>query len=217
MTFDPMPSSRVEVEEPVMPGASDGWAQVTFAINSILQLSTPVFLKIDADGHEPAYIDFRHSAFVWSTSLFDFPTHPRNVSFETEMASPDAPPLFRLPGQPLNSLLWLLGQHAYPGQAAPWMRPGERYRLAQWPNLARHLHDMRQMHMLAILGNGFFSADELAAMADVPVGEAHNLLNALSLLRLLRVSEEVAPIVLPPEAKDRAPGLFARLLARLGK
>lgn len=215
--MDSTHETELDTVDPPERGGTEGWAQVAFAINSILQLQQPVFLRMDVDGHEPLFIDFRHQAFVWSTELADFPQHPRSVYFETEVADPDAPPLFRLPGQNLNSLLWLLGQHAYDGRGAPWLNPGERYRLAQWPNLARHLHELSQMHMLAILGNGYFSASELATMAEVPEADAHNLINALSLLRLLRVSEEVAALVVVSEPEKASTGMFARLRARLGR
>lgn len=219
VSFDFTHETDVEVGEAFEPAAGEGWTQVTFAINSILQLDTPMFLRIDVDEHEPLFIDFRHRAFVWATPLDDIPLHPRSVRFETEVAKLDAPPLFKLPGQSLNSLLWMLGLHAYSGQAAPWLRPDERYRLAQWPNLARHLHEMNQMHMLAILGNGYFSASELAKMAGVPEADAHSLVNALSLLRLLRVSEVVPALVMPTSdvPKESTPSLFARLRARLGR
>jgi hypothetical protein len=218
VTFDSTQGANLGSGGPVDLVRGEGWAQVTFAINSILQLSTPVFLRIDADAHEPLFIDFRHRAFVWSTDLINFPADARNVSFETEPVSADAPPLFKLPGEGLDSLLWVLGQNAYGGHPAPWLRPGERYRLAQWPNLTKHLHDMNQMHMLAVLGNGYFAAPELAAAAGVPETKAHDLINALSLLRLLRVSEGMPAIIVPIEQKEKSnPSLFARLRARLGR
>ena len=217
MTLDPTQGADVQSGGPIDLVRAEGWAQVTFAINSILQLSTPVFLRIDADSHEALFIDFRYRAFVWSTDLAQFPADARNVSFETEPVSADAPPLFKLPGESLDSLLWVLGQNAFGGVAAPWLRPGERYRLAQWPNLTRHLHDMNQMHMLAVLGNGYFTAAELAVVAGVPEPKAHNLVNALSLLRLLRVSEGMPALVVPSESKDKGTSLFARLRARLGR
>jgi hypothetical protein len=218
MTLDPL-SHATDVdlgEQPTNAGVA-GWAQAAFAINSILRLSTPVFLRLDVDDHEPLFIDFRHNAYVWSTPISEFPTHPRSVRFETDAAAPDAPPLFKLPGENLNSPLWVLGLNAANGHSAPWMRPGERYRLSQWPNLARHLHDMSQMHMLAILGNGYFSATELASMAGVPEADAHNLINALSLLRLLRVSEVVPELVIESVPEKDAPSLFSRLRSRLGR
>ena len=217
MTVDSTHDTELDRGTEAPYGGSEGWAQVAFAINSILQLGTSVFLRIDVDGHEPLFIDFRHQAFVWATDLADFPQHPQSVRFETEAAEADAPPLFRLPGQSLSSLLWMMGQYAHPGLPAPWLRPEERYRLAQWPNLARHLHQMSQMHMLAILGNGYFSASELAKVAGVPVAEAHDLINALSLLRLLRVSEEVAALVVDSPPEKVSTGLFSRLRARLGR
>src|SRR4051794_2196624 len=112
----------------------DGWGQVAFAINSILQILAPMLMRIDVEGHEPLFIDFRHGAFVWATNLNELPVDAAGVTFETEQAQDGAPPLFRLPGQSLDLLLWVLGNHAYRGTLAPWLRPGERYRLSQWPN-----------------------------------------------------------------------------------
>lgn len=216
-------SRRGAALEPASPDSaaqSDGWGQVTFAINSILQISAPMLLRIDVEGHEPLFIDFRYGAFVWATNLNELPVDARNVSFETEQALDSAPPLFRLPGQSLDLLLWVLGNHAYRGSLAPWLRPGERYRLAQWPNLGQHLHEMKQTHMLAVLGNGYFTPAELAAATSAPEADAYNLVNALSLLRLLRVSEQVEALVLPTspvEQKEKGTSLFARLRARLGR
>jgi hypothetical protein len=211
----------LEATSPDAAAQSEGWGQVTFAINSILQISAPMLLRIDVEGHDPLFIDFRHGAFVWATNLNELPVDARNVSFETEQAIEGAPPLFRLPGQSLDLLLWVLGNNAFRGSLAPWLRPGERYRLSQWPNLGQHLHEMKQTHMLAVLGNGYFSPSELAAATDAPEADAYNLVNALSLLRLLRVSEHVAPLVLPTppaaEQKDKGTSLFARLRARLGR
>jgi hypothetical protein len=217
---EPRRGAAVAAANPDVEAQIDGWGQVTFAINSILQLSAPMLLRIDVEGHDPLFIDFRHGAFVWATDLNELPVNAGNVTFETEQALEGAPPLFRLPGYSLDLLLWVLGNHAYRGRLAPWLRPGERYRLDQWPNLGQHLHEMTQTQMLAVLGNGYFSPSELAAAAGAPEGEAYNLINALSLLRLLRVSEEVAALVLPSAAtgeKEKAPSLFARLRARLGR
>jgi hypothetical protein len=208
---------------PVSPDAeaqNDGWGQVTFAINSILQLNAPMLMRIDVEGHDPLFIDFRHRAFVWATNLNELPVDAGSVTFETEQAAEGRPPLFRLPGYSLDLLLWVVGNHAYRGRLAPWLRPGERYRLDQWPNLGQHLHEMTQTQMLAVLGNGYFSPTELAAAASAPEHEAFNLINALSLLRLLRVSEEVSALVLPSAAtgqKEKGASLFARLRARLGR
>ena len=215
--------SAVESATPDSQAQNEGWAQVTFAINSILQLSAPMLLRIDVEDHDPLFIDFRHGAFVWATNLNELPVDARNVAFETEMALEGAPPLFRLPGQSLDLLLWVLGNNAFRGTLATWLRPGERYRLSQWPNLGQHLHEMKQTHMLAVLGNGYFSPQELAAATGASEEDAYNLLNALSLLRLLRVSDGVPALILPTAPVDdvvddaKPLSLFARLRARMGR
>ena len=212
--------NTVETLSPDSQAQAEGWSQVTFAINSILQLSAPMLLRIDVEGHEPLFIDFRHRAFVWATNLVELPVDARNVAFETEQALEGAPPLFRLPGQSLDLLLWVLGNNAFKGTSATWLKPGERYRLSEWPNLGQHLHEMKQTHMLAVLGNGYFSAPELAAATGGTVEDAHNLINALSLLRLLRVSDGLPALVVPGMSLDKpqkSTSLFARLRARLGR
>ena len=217
---DSRQGSALAPASPESEAHNDGWAQVTFAINSILQLSAPMLMRIDVEEHDPLFIDFRHGAFVWATDLNELPVDAGNVTFETEQAIEGRPPLFRLPGYSLDLLLWVLGNHAYRGRLAPWLPPGERYRLSQWPNLGQHLHEMTQTQMLAVLGNGYFSPVELAAAAGAPEEEAYNLINALSLLRLLRVSEEVAALVVPQASTgkaDKGTSLFARLRARLGR
>ena len=57
MTVDSTHDTELDRGTEAPYGGSEGWAQVAFAINSILQLGTSVFLRIDVDGHEPLFID----------------------------------------------------------------------------------------------------------------------------------------------------------------
>jgi hypothetical protein len=195
-----------------------GWRQVALAINSVRTGSAPMFLKVLADSHDPLYIDLLHGAYSWSVPLNEFPEDAAHIWLETEPATEDATPPFELPGQSLDSLLWVLGSSAFGADRASWLPEGERYRLTQWPNLSRHFHNMHQMHMLAILGNAFFAPAELAKVSGVPVREAQRLINALSLMGLLRNSAEVEAVAVsaPTKAKKNA-SLFSRLLNRLGR
>ena len=77
---------------------------------------------------------------------------------------PDAPS-FELPGRPLDPLLWSIGLHAFGDEPAPWLVPGYRYRLRRWPALSGIAVDLDQVRMIAMLGNAFATADELAAAA----------------------------------------------------
>jgi hypothetical protein len=195
-----------------------GWTQACMAVRSVLSLNTPVHLRMYIQGHEPLLIDFRHHAFSWSTPLEQFPVDAVHTGLETVPTGPDAPPFFELPGQNLDELLWEMGMHSFDGGPAFWMTPGERYHLTRWPNLNHHSHDLRQVQMIAVLGNGYASPEELAAFAGVELSEAQRLINALSLMRILvRSAAAPAPEVAPPSAAEKKQSLFARLRKRIGR
>ena len=177
------------------------------------------FDKIHDAGHEPLLIDFRYHAFSWSTPLDQFPVDAIHVGLQTQPSDISMPPLFELPGQNLDGLLWLMGINSFDGAPASWLEPGGRYKLSRWPNLTRHSHNMRQMHMMAMLGNAHLSVSELASMAGVEEHEAQRLINALSLMRIL-VHDVEAPApaaVSDPEPIEERQSLFSRLRARLGR
>lgn len=193
-----------------------GWTQAAIAVNSVLQLSIPMFLKMELDAHGPLLIDFRYHAFAWSTPLSEFPANAILMGLETEPTDLEAALLFDMPGQNLDGLLWLIGINSFNGARASWLAPDGRYKLTRWPNLTQHAHTMRQMHMMAILGNAYLSAAELAAMAGVDESEAQKLINALSLMRILEHSEEAPAAVVAEPEESRRESLFTRLRAKLG-
>lgn len=195
-----------------------GWTQACMAVRSVLSLQTPVHLRMYIDGHEPLLIDFRHHAFSWSTPLQQFPVNALHTGLETVPTSPDAPPFFPLPGQNLDGLLWEMGINSFDGKPAAWMAPDNRYHLTRWPNLTHHTHDLSQVQMIAVLGNGYASAAELSAFAGVPLEKAQRLINALSLMRILNRSEAApAPAIAPPTAAEKRQSLFARLRKKIGR
>ncbi len=195
-----------------------GWTQAAMAVQAVLSLNTPVHLRMSIESHEPLLIDFRHHAFSWSTPLENFPVDAVHTRLETVPTEADAPPYFELPGQDLDGLLWEMGINAFGGGAAFWLSPGERYRLTRWPNLTQHSHNLRQVQMIAVLGNAYASAAELAAFAGVDVSEAQRLINALSLMRILsRSAAAPAATMAPQTAAAKHQSLFARLRKRLGR
>jgi len=212
---------QVAREQPPAPGefpVTVGWTQAAMAARSVLALNTPLNLRMIIESHEPLLIDFRHHAFSWSTPLEDFPVDAVHTHLETVPTSPDAPPFFELPGQDLDGLLWEMGINAFGGEPAFWLSPGERYRLTRWPNLTQHSHNLRQVQMIAVLGNAYASTAELAAYAGVEVSEAQRLINALSLMRILtRSAEAPAATMAPQTAAAKRGSLFARLRKRLGR
>jgi hypothetical protein len=195
-----------------------GWTSAAMAVQGVLSLNTPVHLRMSIESHDPLLIDFRHHAFSWSTPLEDFPVDAVHTRLETVPTSADDPPYFELPGQDLDGLLWEMGINAFDGRPAFWLSPGDRYRLTRWPNLTQHSHSLAHVRMIAVLGNAYASATELATFADVDVAEAQRMINALSLMRILvRSAEAPAATMAPQTAAAKRQSLFARLRERLGR
>jgi hypothetical protein len=190
-----------------------GWASAAVAIHSVRRIPTPVLLRLDVVGFGSVAVDFRHHAFHWETPLERFPENPGAVLVETHPTTPDAPAPFELPGRDLDGLLWLVGQHAFPTRTATWLWADDRYRLRRWPNLAELPISLEQVRMTAVLGNAAATPAELAEAVGAPLEVAQSLINAYSLMGILRSAPaEAAPVARP--APER--GLFARLRARLG-
>jgi hypothetical protein len=196
------------------PSHAVGWTSAAIAIRSILQLSFPMFLRLQVDGHSPILIDFRHRAFTWGTPLLSFPHAPGCVSVETEATTLDAPPLFALPAQDVDGLLWMVGVSSFDGTPATWLAPGDRYRLSRWPNIIQLGISPEQVRMTALLGSGFFTARELALASGTDVGSANRLINAFTLMNIAYSSAD-APATLVQRPQGRV-GLFRRLREKLG-
>jgi hypothetical protein len=195
-----------------------GWTPAAMAVQAVLSLSTPVHLRMNIQSHEPLLIDFRHHAFSWSTPLDQFPVDAVHTGLQTVPTSPTDPPFFDLPGQDLDGLLWVMGLNAFDGGPAFWLSAGDRYRLTRWPNLTQHTHNLSHVRMIAVLGNAYASAAELAAFADVDVSEAQRMINALSLMRILTSSAAAPAATMAPQTPEaKRESLFTRLRKRLGR
>jgi hypothetical protein len=192
------------------------WAEVAGVVNDALLQSAPVVITVAVGPRDVLQIDVPRHSFEWPTPLADFPKDATGLYIASQPAAdPSASP------SNLDGLLWTLGNNAFAGRPASWLAEGKRVRLGRWPNMPRHMHTMHQMYMLAVLGNAYFTAAELATAAKATEAEAQDLINALSLMQLLKYSAEApAPILPTPEpAAESKPslGLFARLRARLGR
>ena len=189
------------------------WAEVASTVNNALMQAAPVVITVTVGPREMLQIDIPRYTFEWPRPLDEFPGDASGLSIWTQAAADPSPRANNLEG-----LLWTLGNNAFQGRPASWLAEGKRVRLARWPNMPRHMHTMHQMYMLAVLGNAYFTAAELAAAAKSTETEAQDLINALSLMQLLKYSSEAPPVVIPV-AEEPKPnqGLFARLRARLGR
>ncbi|MEO8261434.1 MAG: hypothetical protein ABI566_02595 [Pseudolysinimonas sp.] len=195
-----------------------GWAGAATAVHAIQQMPMPMTLRLHVADHGVAHIDFAYNAFEWEHPLDAFPVTPASVLVETCTAEPDAP-AFELPGRTLDPLLWSIGFHAFGDEPAPWLVEGHRYHLRRWPSLSGIEIDLDQVRMIAMLGNAFATADELAAAAHTPPSDARRLVNALSVAGMLRRSTAAPALdAAPASAHSVAPstGLFARLRERWG-
>ena len=218
MTMDVEHGAVAQPPEAVDFPVTVGWTPAAMAVQAVLALNTPVHLRMLIDGHEPLLIDFRHHAFSWSTPLEEFPVDAVHTRLETVPTGAEAPPFFDLPGQDLDGLLWEMGNNSFGGAPAFWLSPGERYRLVRWPNLTQHSHNLRQVQMIAVLGNAYASTAELATFAGVEESEAQRLINALSLMRILtRSAAAPAAEMIPQTAAAKRRGLFSLLRKRLGR
>jgi hypothetical protein len=197
-----------------------GWAGAASAVHACQQMAFPMTLRLHVAEHDVIAIDFPSNAFEWSVSLDDFPHAPETVLVETRPGSLDAPAI-ELPGRSLDPLLWSIGLHAFGEEPAPWLVPGHRYRLRRWPSLSEVPVNLDQVRMIAMLGNAFATADELAAAAQTPPLDARRLVNALAVMGILRRSAgapafEAAGPHRRPTASGTT-GLFNRLRERWGR
>lgn len=194
-----------------------GWTSAAIAVHSVREIATPMLMQLNVADHGSIVIDFRHHAFAWDTAVTTFPAAPSSVSVYTQTVSESTPAPFPLPGYDLDPLLWFVGLNSFAGERASWLRADERYRLLRWPNLTGLRHSIDQMRMIALLSNSSLGPSELASAVQTSPAEAQRLINALSLMGILRVSaESPAPLTRPRAATAQEPSLFQRLRKRLG-
>lgn len=201
-----------------LPGAvpGGGWNDAARAMHAVQQLGVPMLMMVQPDGFPPIHIDFSRRSFHWRVPMEAFPPAPAFVQVESEPLPPGDTPPFRSAPRPLDALLWAVGQVAFDGARAPWLKPGERYRLASWPNLTGFTHSFDHMRMTAQLGNGFATVDELTQTARTEPEAAQRMINAYSLLGILRIGEP--DVVRAPRSSPvgRVSSLISRLRSTWG-
>jgi hypothetical protein len=203
---------------PIGTSGGIGWDDTALALHSIRLMNAPMLVMLEPEGYPPVYIDLPRRVFHWRIAMEDFPVEPLSVRIETESVDADAPNRFRSAGRSIDKLLWSIGQTAFRGSPAPWLRPGERYRLTSWPNFTELNHTFDHMRMTAHIGNAPLSASELAAVATSDAAAVQRMINAYSLLGILKITEG-APVLSakPTQEHTKHPGGFlARLRNRWG-
>jgi len=202
---------------------SFGWTGVAMALHRLQQQPTSSLVTVHVPGHLPLTIDVEAHAYWWDTPLAEFPTDPLELEVVTTPKDP-AQEAARAPGHGLDALLWLVGNHSFLGELAWWLQRHDRYRLVRWPDLTALPHTPDQRRMTAMLGYTYLPVAELANAGDADPSEARRLVNAYSLMRLLRsetpdaadtaTAQEPAPT--PATAPPRRGGPARRLRDLLG-
>jgi hypothetical protein len=210
----------VPLEEPAhVPAASEhggsGWTEVARLLHGSDSSSEPTVIRVTSPGLPPLTIDCRERVYWWSLPLDRFPGSPPPLSARLDRR--DEAELPGSAGFDAEPLLWMIGTAAFSTAPAPWLGAEVRVRLRRWPNLTALPHDERHIRMLSMLSHAALSAEDLARLGSVSVPTASAVVGALSLMGVLRATEQldavppdsVRPVTVPPA------GLFARLVTRL--
>ncbi len=198
--------------------ATPGWTGAAMAVHAVRRMPTAMVVSLQPDDFAPMLIDMRGYVYQWSESLDSFPTAPATVLIGTR-AIRDAEPAFAgddfvehppaFAGAPLEPLLWLIGTHAFDGARASWLRSGDRYRLYRWPDFDMLPMTDEQRRIVKASAAGFMLTEKLAQRAKVEIAAAQRVINALSLMGLLRrhAAADAAPDAPPPPAAGGIPGV----------
>lgn len=190
-----------------------GWARVAMAIHMLADQAEALML-IDLSDGALIIIDWGRKDYWWLGGSGTFPLEPTVNKVRLFRGTGARLPYMQEQPSDLASLLWNIGLHAFPTMPAWWLDADAYYRLDRWPDFNSLDYLPEHVRMTALLGTGTYSTASLAASSGVTRDSAQNILNALGLMGLLRVeqpseSEGTAPA-------QAAPGLFARMRARLG-
>ena len=179
------------------PPAPAGWSGAAMAVHSVRQIARPVLVGLRVPDHSPIWIDLRSNIYVWDTALDLLPLDPEAVQVRTR-AIEEADPDLEGRTQSLDQLLWLIGLNAFPGRAT-WLRAGDRYRLKVRPDFDMLPIGEDELKLVKGLARGLTTVEKLAARCKLPEAEAQRVINALSLMDVLRRVEtaDAAPM-LPP-------------------
>lgn len=188
---------------------SAGWAGAAMAVHAVQQIPSPILISLEVAGHGTFAIDPRSNTYVWSAPAGasghageQFPTSPESVRVTTYPIELDSPGLI---GSAIgvDALFWMIGLNAFAGAPASWLRPGDKYRLKWWPEFDLLPHTVEQARAVKTLARSMMPVEKLARLARVPEADAHDVVNALSLMGALRRLEgpNAAPLLppVPPE------------------
>ena len=165
------------------------------AVHAVRQIERPVLVALTVAGRSAIWIDLRTNSYVWDSDLESLPLHPETVQLRTRAISADDPGI-EGPGNSLNPLLWMIGLNAFPGRAT-WLRAGDRYRLKARTDFTTLTMSPDETKLVKALTRGLMTVEQLGGRCGLPDSRAQRVVNALSLMDVLR----------RVEAPDAAPDL----------
>lgn len=217
-----MTDPALETAAPVSPAPSapptalSGWSGAAMALHAIRRMPSPMIVSLRPDALDPMLVDMRGYVYQWAMPLEQFPSRPDSVVIGTR-AIDEAEPAFAgvdysytrpaFAGDPLDVLLWLIGTHAFDGERASWLRGGDRYRLYRWPELEKLPMTDEQLRVIKTSAKGFMTVEKLAAKAGLDLAGVQRVVNALSLMGLMRrhPAANAAPDAPPPPPPGSLP------------
>ena len=195
-----------------------GWARVAMALLG-LRGESEALLLIDLADDALIVVDWGRKDYWWQGGTGVFPEQPTISKVRVYRGDGARLPFMLEQPSELPALLWLVGIHAFPTSPAWWLGESMAYRLTRWPDFAALAVDPDDVSMTALLSKSALTSHELAAAAGVDLNKAQRLINALSLMRLVRETPPVvhqAPVAVAAPVVESKRGLFSRLRARLG-
>lgn len=165
----------------------NGWAEVATELKRVLDYAANTVIRLAIENQGLLTIDPKHQVYQWNASLANFPTTVGKVILDPRKVEDNEPAIPTQPGSEIGDILWLIGHNAFNGSRAAWLNENERYKLQKWPNLTSLGVGMEVVLISATLGNTPSTAEEIAVSGGVSKEEAHNIINALSLMGLLSV------------------------------
>lgn len=199
-----------------IPSVATGWAPVATEIKKMMEYPGDYVMHIAVEGYTILVIDPRYNAFSWNAPLNEFPENIGITKTELRKVEASDPAALQGAGEELGPLLWLIGNNAYSGEPAPWLRKSERYKLMRWPDLTRFNPSLDQIYLTSIIGTTPASIDELVLSSGAPEEEVINTINALSLMGILSVHPFQGAAGGYRFRKQRSDGLFAKLRKKIG-
>ncbi|MEQ1735223.1 MAG: hypothetical protein ABL886_02180 [Rhodoglobus sp.] len=167
------------------------------AVHSVRQIERPVLVALRVPEHAPIWIDLRSNTYVWDAELEMLPLEPEMVQLRTRAIESEDPGV-EGEARSLDPLLWIVGLNAFPGRAT-WLRAGDRYRLKVRPDFDALTISPDEVKLVKALAHGLTTVEKLAHKCGLSNSRAQRVVNALSLMDVLRRVEapDAAPM-LPP-------------------